>query len=377
MQASDYSIPSGLSFSGAWLPMPASVLLLAFDHAPVPQLLPKIRAAIEGIFADGTENSHSAGPVYLADSLHWVIVVSHKLPLSKAQVQAELVRQGGRLIAYLRSNHHLECTIGVSNPCYDSSQLQTYVEQCQVALHGRMYDGPGRVYLYQYQCFIRIHEGYYLDDFETALFSGDPFDRALLQEKLSVFFDLLRVNRPGLEDLRNELFQFVVLIYTYCFRHNVSFSSIFGLKYPEPAMLDHYSTLDQLQDSFNACLSTLEELTAAPSSHHRQEIQKITEYIQRNYAQDITLQSVSEYVGISPNYICKLYKNETGVNFKDYISLVRIAQAKRLLLSTNLGIGEIAEQVGFHNASYFCRVFKENVGVTALQFRIQPTPTEP
>ena len=145
MQASDYSIPSGLSFSGAWLPMPASVLLLAFDHAPVPQLLPKIRAAIEGIFADGTENSHPAGPVYLADSLHWVIVVSHKLPLSKAQVQAELVRQGGRLIAYLRSNHHLECTIGVSNPCYDSSQLQTYVEQCQVALHGRMYDGPGRV----------------------------------------------------------------------------------------------------------------------------------------------------------------------------------------------------------------------------------------
>lgn len=306
------------------------------------------------------------------DPKHAFFLYPHQAPLSKSKIQFELVNHAKALISAIQSEFQNPVSVGISNPCFDSADLYAYVEQCHEALNGQMYDGSGQVFLYQYQRFSIIREDHYLNDFEDELLSGEKFNCPVLQEKLKIFFELLYIDRPNMNDLRNELFQFAVLIYTYCFRHNIPFYSVFGLKYPEPAMLDHFTSLDQVQDCFSTCLTTIQDLIGVSETCALKDIQRIVEYIQLNYASDISLQSVSDYMQISPNYICKVFKDETGINFKNYINLVRITQAKRLLRAGNGTISEIAEQVGFHNVSYFCRVFKENVGMTAMQFQSRP-----
>lgn len=93
------------------------------------------------------------------------------------------------------------------------------------------------------------------------------------------------------------------------------------------------------------------------------------QYIDRNYAKRLTLQSVSEKVGLSRNYFCILFQKEVGRPFVDYLTNLRIDQAKKLLLETSLSIAEISEQVGYSTPKYFSRIFMKRVEMQPSTYR--------
>lgn len=94
------------------------------------------------------------------------------------------------------------------------------------------------------------------------------------------------------------------------------------------------------------------------------------EYINDNFASNITLEDVSEHVHISPYHFSHEFKRFTSMNFIEYLTKVRINEAKKLLLTTDLSIKEVSSQVGYQDSSYFGRVFKNVEGVPPSKFKI-------
>lgn len=84
---------------------------------------------------------------------------------------------------------------------------------------------------------------------------------------------------------------------------------------------------------------------------------------------DLTLKSLGNQLGFSPNYLSVLIKKELGISFQNYLVQERIKKAKLLLLTTDLKIYEIAEQVGFEDINYFSQRFKQVEGITPRQFK--------
>lgn len=84
---------------------------------------------------------------------------------------------------------------------------------------------------------------------------------------------------------------------------------------------------------------------------------------------DFTLKKLATELGFSPSYLSVLIKKELGMPFQDYLVQERIKKAKLLLLTTDLRIYEIAEQVGFEDMNYFSQRFKQITGVTPRQFK--------
>lgn len=84
---------------------------------------------------------------------------------------------------------------------------------------------------------------------------------------------------------------------------------------------------------------------------------------------DLTLKSLAQQLGFSPNYLSVLIKKDLGMPFQDYLVQERLKKAKLLLLTSNLKIYEIAEQVGFEDMNYFSQRFKQLVGVTPSQYK--------
>ena len=78
---------------------------------------------------------------------------------------------------------------------------------------------------------------------------------------------------------------------------------------------------------------------------------------------------ISEYVSMSKNYFCSFYKKKTGESFWDYVTNLRINKAKELLETTDIKIGIIAEKVGYKNISYFCKIFKETLGISPAEYK--------
>lgn len=93
------------------------------------------------------------------------------------------------------------------------------------------------------------------------------------------------------------------------------------------------------------------------------------EYISNNYSKEITLEDVSREVNVSPNYFSKLFKDETGSNFIDYLTMLRMEKAKKLLSDSRYVNKEICYHIGYSDPNYFSRIFKKIVGVTPTEYR--------
>jgi two-component system response regulator YesN len=98
-------------------------------------------------------------------------------------------------------------------------------------------------------------------------------------------------------------------------------------------------------------------------------IYKSIEYIDNNYKNDINLYDVAKYTSLSPHYFSKLFKDETKENFIDYLTRVRMDEAKYLLKNSNLTIKEICYNIGYKDPNYFSRIFKKHVGISASDFK--------
>ena len=97
-------------------------------------------------------------------------------------------------------------------------------------------------------------------------------------------------------------------------------------------------------------------------------VKKAKLYIDKNYMRDITLEDVSGMVNISSYYFSKVFKEELGENFIDYLTNLRIEKAKELLRSTDKSMKEIAILVGYNDPNYFSRIFKKYTGMTPTDF---------
>lgn len=96
---------------------------------------------------------------------------------------------------------------------------------------------------------------------------------------------------------------------------------------------------------------------------------ELLEYVYSNYRSQLSLRQVAEQFHMNPAYLGRVFQRATGVSFKQYVTRLRMDEAKRLLQSTDKLIYEIAEEVGFSGSSYFIERFTEEEGVSPLEFR--------
>lgn len=92
-------------------------------------------------------------------------------------------------------------------------------------------------------------------------------------------------------------------------------------------------------------------------------------YINNNYNQNINLESVASYIHLNPQYFSRYFKSSTGMNFVDYLSLVRVREAKKMLLATEFSIANVSLKMGYIDPSYFSKVFMKYEGVTPNKYR--------
>ena len=119
---------------------------------------------------------------------------------------------------------------------------------------------------------------------------------------------------------------------------------------------------------------TIEELTARVNEkrkHIRSSnyVESCKDYVNKHYREKIYLDIIAESLGISPAYLSKLFKKETGICLQDYVNQVRVERAANLLMYSDKSLPAIAQYVHFPNQSYFGKMFKRFKNMTPREFR--------
>ena len=131
-------------------------------------------------------------------------------------------------------------------------------------------------------------------------------------------------------------------------------------------------------EEFGSCIDRLKialyenKKTKNQDNKENQEERTITgiiKYLQEHLAEEISLNILADTFHLSSQYISQLFKNEIGVNFLAYLTNLRMENAKKLLISTSLSIGEISEQSGYGDYRVFTKAFKKAEGSTPSQYR--------
>lgn len=98
-------------------------------------------------------------------------------------------------------------------------------------------------------------------------------------------------------------------------------------------------------------------------------MQRIEEYLQQHYQEDITLQEIADRFFLSREYISRKFKQDYQSTLTDYLTNIRMEKAKMLLANPYLKIYEVAYGVGYQNEKYFSKVFKKHQGFTPNEYR--------
>lgn len=141
--------------------------------------------------------------------------------------------------------------------------------------------------------------------------------------------------------------------------------------------LPQAETLDEIQTMMKLfCFRIVdmieENKTSLAALKNSKVIEEVKQYLDQHYHDpNLSLEIVSDQVGLTSGYIGKMFKSMVGTSFNDHVTHIRMEQAKTLLAGTSDTVALIGEQVGIYNVSYFSTLFKKKYGVTPSRYREQ------
>ena len=131
-----------------------------------------------------------------------------------------------------------------------------------------------------------------------------------------------------------------------------------------------YPTLEsQMWLSKNVCRELAEAISKQGVGSGKKIIQDALDYIEKHFCENISLADVAEAISISKNYLANLFKKELDITLINYVTNLRIEEAKRLLRQGNMKMYEVAGAVGYNDYAYFSQLFKKHTGVTLSAYK--------
>jgi len=127
-------------------------------------------------------------------------------------------------------------------------------------------------------------------------------------------------------------------------------------------------TLISMKEDLDKFYNVADLADSHPEGYYQAIVDNVKAYLDKEYAQ-ATLDQAALLVALSPNYVSKVFKQVTGMKFSEYLQIVKMKHAEKMLLDINLKIYQVSYAVGYDNPKNFTRAFKQFFGLTPWEYR--------
>ncbi len=109
--------------------------------------------------------------------------------------------------------------------------------------------------------------------------------------------------------------------------------------------------------------------TDVPHRHSDHRFTEVIDYLDTHFTDDISIAELAKKFGYNKSYFCRKFKDQTGITCVEYISSLRLDYAAIMLKGTPYSVNEIAEKCGYFDANYFSRCFKDKYGMSPVEYK--------
>lgn len=294
------------------------------------------------------------------------LYIPHKEPKMEYNERIRMIEKSRELVRKLKERFDISFRCGMGSVRRPHECMDSYHE----ALDSLVQTTGKVAHVDDLPMVCRYEENYPLE-IEKALFGyvnkGDINGAAA---EAGSFFDWMAENYPqDMPDVKLKVLEFAL------WAEHIAYESG-GQTYHFRARHDYLQNLMDMKEMEEVRAWFLEKVMEAcrnvavkKEESSGSVIDKARYYIDSHYKQDISLDDVSRHVDISPYYFSKLFKEETGKNFIEYLTAIRMEKAKELIAEAELSMKEICGEVGYSDPNYFSRIFKKNTGLTPTEYK--------
>lgn len=289
---------------------------------------------------------------------------------SDKKVEAEVEKAFRTICDSLDRSLGMSVSVGASQPRQGMKMLPLSLAESKKACGMRFFSGLGRLYTFNEAALNPMEDSREMPRMTAVVEALLDCDESRL---LGIISSAMKHFQDSGDDPQNIRMYFYRLLFVY-----IDQIESMGGDYSE-ALTDKTVWIERFMKT-----EYIEELTAHVidltkrvlayikehrSEHRKQLVARTHAWIDANYSKEVSLDMLANYLNINTSHFCKVYRQATGHTFIERITQVRLNKAKTLLQTTDLMVYDIAANVGYQNAEYFCRLFKKTIGLTPLQFR--------
>lgn len=250
--------------------------------------------------------------------------------------------------------------VGISSICYSTDLINDIITEASIAADQYFMTGEKSIYEYREVDCEDLNN--LLAQLESVIMKRDI---PSIQGTLDLIEDEFS---KGIYNIKNAFQVYNIVVHSYHVADPHKYELyIFDYEELKSLFSNAKGMMAYLKRLIIAC--PLLKVEQASSEVTNETFRNILKYINDNYCDDISLQSISRIFTVNPSYVSQLFKKQTGVTFTEYLTELRVNYASGLLKNSCLAVNEIAEKAGFNDYYYFTKVFKKATGRTPTRYR--------
>lgn len=275
-----------------------------------------------------------------------------------------------RKIVYKATGYSV--TIGIGRACSSLMGINTSYSEAREALQYGEYLGKNKIYDIQ-SINTQYKPNYYKFNNMEALLNNIKMGNR--EAALSVLQDMVEGSLKAQKEICPMDLKFIYMditnsLFKAVLEANASISDFSQFSYKFFEQLNGLHTIDEFHLWIKEMIcKMIDLLDKHKNTKRRKIIEKAVDYVNKNYKDCLTLNSLADKLFLNPSYFCKIFKEEMGESFTKYLMNLRVEKAKELMEDPTMKIYEVAERVGYDDVQYFTKMFKAIQGVTPMQYR--------
>ncbi|TYQ16406.1 UNVERIFIED_CONTAM: two-component system response regulator YesN [Acetivibrio alkalicellulosi] len=276
-----------------------------------------------------------------------------------------------KVLNEIKQSFNVRVTIGIGNVFLSLSDISLSYMGAKSALRHKYVLGGNRVIsISQFDKNSRQSLLYPVEReklLAEQIMTGD--DKAIKLAE-NIFDDIAAGTQDNLKRIAFAASQLIFNISHFIDIHYGFINKLYDFSVFDNINISEFSSVQEIKEYFikfvTSVLNVIKEYKPAQSNNL---IKKACEYVLSHIEQEITLMSISEHLSISKNYFCSLFKQETGYNFLEYVTKIKMEWAKMLIKEGSYKTYEVCEMLGYREASYFSRLFRKYTGQSPAEYK--------
>lgn len=336
----------------------------------LPKEINKLTSSVEEISAEILKGSVKGVISHVHDG-KFVMIFSFGNMRSDLYIYNLIVTTINRIKSSVKRYLNITACFSYSRIFSDITFIHKYYKEADLLLKDRFFMGKDRII--EESSHSSISNEYLnleINEEKTIIEALKTKDNDRIEKCLNKIFSRLVDNKSSYNSIQMICAELINIVNRVAREAGIDIKNVYNDKDIPYSSMKKIETLIEMRawvlKSYTKLAGLIGEMKFDPN--YSEYTKKAISYIHKNYKNNVSLNEAAEYIGINSSYLSRIFKEDCGMGFVEYLNKIRVGYAKRVIESGRMKLKDVVKEAGFNNYTYFFKVFKDVLNMTPVEY---------